>query len=454
MIRILSIILILTTIGITVGDGQNRVVGYYPDWVSGSMPVEDLDFSILTHVNHAFAWPSESGAVQTYAGMLDFDLNVSIHENGGYILLCFGGWGNSDGFSPMTSSAETRQTFISNVIEICQFYEYDGVDFDWEHPANSTETNNYTLLIEELRAATDTTFNNFLITMAIPAGNWSGQHYDLSELATHVDWFNAMTYDYHGTWTNHAGHNAPLYSSPSNDPDGSCHTGINYLLNSRGLDSEQVNLGMAFYGKEFNASAINASSTGGNVTYQYNQLPAFLDQGWSYHWDDVAQVPYMQNPESTRLITYDDPNSIALKCDYAGERELGGVMIWALGQDYISGQEVLLEAIRPYVSTIDWTTEDAVLSKTSQLSHNFPNPFNPITTIEYMIHEPSDVSLTIYDARGRHIKTLVSAWQAKGNYQVRWDGTSHTGLQSGNGIYLAHLYAGEYSSVIKMVYIK
>lgn len=443
----MTLLFVLFSSGLT----QNRVVGYYPEWVMSSMGVDELDFSILSHVNQSFAWPSASGEIQSYAGMLDVDVNVTIHENGGYISLCFGGWGNSAGFAPMTADPVSRANFISNVIETCQYYEYDGVDFDWEHPANSTETDNYTLLIEELRAATDEIFDNFLITMAIPAGNWSGQHYDLTALEPLVDWFNVMTYDYHGTWTTHAGHNSPLYSSPANDPDGSCHTSINYILNSRHLDPAKVNLGLAFYGKEFAASAINGASTGGNITYQYNDLIGFLDQGWSYHWDDVANNPYLQNPDMTRLITYDDPNSIALKCEYARTRELGGVLIWALGQDFVAGEEVLLEAVRDYATPIE---VPLLIPEDVQLLSNYPNPFNPITTIRYGLPEAAQVTLFIYDIKGRKVRSLIGEQQAAGSYEYQWNGMDDSGQPVSTGLYLTRLQAGSYTKTIKMLYLK
>jgi len=446
-IKSMTLLLFLFSSGMT----QNRVVGYYPEWVTSSMGAEELDFSILSHVNQAFAWPSASGEIQSYAGMLDVDVNVIIHENGGYISLCFGGWGNSAGFAPMTADPVSRANFISNVIETCQYYEYDGADFDWEHPANSTETDNYTLLIEELRAAADETFDNFLITMAIPAGNWSGQHYDLTALEPLLDWFNVMTYDYHGTWTTHAGHNSPLYSSPGNDPDGSCHTSINYILNSRHLDPAKVNLGLAFYGKEFAASAINGASTGGNITYQYNNVIGFLDQGWSYHWDDVANNPYLQNPEMTRLITYDDPNSIALKCEYARTRELGGVLIWALGQDFVSGEEVLLEAIRDYATSIE---EPSMIPEDVQLLSNYPNPFNPTTTLRFGLPQNSRASLVVYDIQGKLIKTLLREELPGGWHNVTWDGLTEARNPVTTGVYFARLKTGQSTKTIKMLFIK
>ena len=95
--------------------------------------------------------------------------------------------------------------------------------------------------------------------MAVPISNWSGQWLDMSALRPHVDFFNAMTYDFHGSWSSNAGHNSPLYQSPPGDPDGSVETGINYLVNTRGLPENKVNMGIPFWGKRYNTSTINGS---------------------------------------------------------------------------------------------------------------------------------------------------------------------------------------------------
>jgi len=84
----------------------------------------------------------------------------------------------------------------------------------------------------------------------------------------------------------------------------------------------------------------------------------------------------------------------------------------------------------------------------------YPNPFNPSTTIEYELPEHSDVSLVIYDIAGREVNTLVSTTQQAGSYNVTWDGTDHNGLHVAGGMYFARLQAGEYSSVVKMVYLR
>jgi len=88
------------------------------------------------------------------------------------------------------------------------------------------------------------------------------------------------------------------------------------------------------------------------------------------------------------------------------------------------------------------------------LIHNYPNPFNPSTTIEYDLPEYSEVSLVIYDVAGREVTTLISAPQLPGSYNVSWDGADLKGLQVAGGMYFARLQAGDYSSVVKMVYLR
>ena len=66
MHRIIRVSCLLILFNAITGTAQNRVVGYYPDWVIEGMPAEELDFGILTHVNHAFAWPTATGESDSY----------------------------------------------------------------------------------------------------------------------------------------------------------------------------------------------------------------------------------------------------------------------------------------------------------------------------------------------------------------------------------------------------
>jgi predicted outer membrane repeat protein len=88
------------------------------------------------------------------------------------------------------------------------------------------------------------------------------------------------------------------------------------------------------------------------------------------------------------------------------------------------------------------------------LDQNYPNPFNPSTTIRYGLPEESNVSLVIYDVRGQVIQTLESGHQSAGWYDKVWNGETANGKTISTGIYFARLVAGDYSQVIKMLYLK
>jgi hypothetical protein len=95
------------------------------------------------------------------------------------------------------------------------------------------------------------------------------------------------------------------------------------------------------------------------------------------------------------------------------------------------------------------------LPRVLELSQNFPNPFNPSTIISFEVtgtrSEPSQTNLTIYDLRGRKVRTLVNSWLEPGLHMVTWDGTDdHSGHVS-SGVYLYVLKYKEHTLTRKML---
>jgi len=88
------------------------------------------------------------------------------------------------------------------------------------------------------------------------------------------------------------------------------------------------------------------------------------------------------------------------------------------------------------------------------LQQNFPNPFNPSTTIRYGLPEDSNVSLIIYDIRGNVVQTLESSAKSAGWYELVWNGQTNDGRTISTGLYFARIVAGDYNQVIKMLYLK
>ena len=90
------------------------------------------------------------------------------------------------------------------------------------------------------------------------------------------------------------------------------------------------------------------------------------------------------------------------------------------------------------------------------LANNYPNPFNPATTIKYALPQAADVELTVYNVLGQPVRTLVAENQSAGRYVVEWDATNDSGHSLSSGMYFYHLEAGggEFREVKKMLLLK
>ena len=89
------------------------------------------------------------------------------------------------------------------------------------------------------------------------------------------------------------------------------------------------------------------------------------------------------------------------------------------------------------------------------LANNYPNPFNPATTIKYALPQAADVELTVYNVVGQPVRTLVAEHQSAGRYVVEWDATNDNGHSLSSGMYFYRLEAGgEFREVKKMLLLK
>jgi hypothetical protein len=89
------------------------------------------------------------------------------------------------------------------------------------------------------------------------------------------------------------------------------------------------------------------------------------------------------------------------------------------------------------------------LPKEFKLYENYPNPFNPTTTIKYDIANNSFVKLVVYDLAGKEVETLVSNNLQAGSYEATWSGSNYA-----SGVYFAKIEAGSYRHIIKMLMVK
>ena len=173
--------------------------------------------------------------------------------------------------------------------------------------------------------------------------------------------------------------------------------------------------------------------------------------GWTYAWDTLSQVPYLVDPGKTNLDSFDDSSSIALKCLYAKSSGLSGVMIWALGEDLWGGGQPLMSSVARAMSTATGVVSRPVESVPGGfiLYGNYPNPFNPSTTVRYGLSGRSMVTLVVYNAIGQEVARLAGGLQEAGVHELRFDAGSLA-----SGVYIYRLTAGGFSAQRPMVYLK
>lgn len=366
-------------LAVSLARGDVWRTGYYPGWEQATMPASQLEFAALTHVIHFAATPNGDGTLNVSANGLtaarSADLIARAHQAGRQVLLCVGGAGTQAGFQGAASPGN-RTGFINNILSLITSRGYDGVDIDWE-PLPVGDASSFTNLIRELRGALNGLTGPTLLTVAAgaypPYGDPPGAHYAMyASLQDALDQINVMTYDLSGpypgwvTWFN-----SPLYDGGYRFPStGGLVPSLDGALDNflgAGVAAGRLGLGIAFYGYVWTGAS--GAPTVGVVfprqswtvapTMTAVRYRAIMDdyyQSNRYHWDAGAQSAYLSitnaNPTNNIFLSYDDARAAQAKVSYARNRGLGGVMIWALGQDYTPGQpEPLLQAIKQALAT-------------------------------------------------------------------------------------------------------
>ena len=318
------------------------VLGYYPSWKRAEFDPAKIRWENLTHINHAFIKPDAEGNLVVPPDYLDPELVAAAHARGVKVDVSMGGWGNCEGFAPTVADPAKREKLIGQILDFCKTNGYDGVDIDWEFVSGPDERDDFTAFIKELSVRLRSQSPPLLLTAAVPSGGNHGQWIAYEDLVEDFDLIGFMTYDYHGEWTDHAGHNAPLYSC-GDDPCGSVDASYRYAL-MRKIPPAKIVLGIPFYGRSFEAEGLykKAARYG---SFDYAETIALEDAGWRYNWDFCAQVPYLRSPDGGTVLCFDDMRSVYRKCRYVLDKGAAGVIIWEITADSVNGAPHLLDII-------------------------------------------------------------------------------------------------------------
>jgi chitinase len=189
---------------------------------------------------------------------------------------------------------------------------------DWEHPADPQQGRDFLALLATIRLHLPD--EEYILTAALPAGQWALQHIDLSRAQEYLDYINLMAYDFTGPWTSTAGHHAQLYSGTSDEPSGSA--AVNYIK-STGFPSAKILLGVPVYGRSF-LGAHGPGDTydghgGEDGTFEYKQLP----RPGAEEIVDTERVAAFCVGADGGFVTYDNPETVRIKGRFCKSEDLG-----------------------------------------------------------------------------------------------------------------------------------
>jgi hypothetical protein len=157
---------------------------------------------------------------------------------------------------------------------------------------------------------------------------------------------------------------------------------------------------------------------------------------------------------STRFGDSDTQYALCIAASLLGDIAVGG---WFKGSvDFGGGPLTSAGGSDAFVAKLADPPPTAALPPFtgSRLAQNRPNPFNPVTMIDYELEHPGPVLLQVRDASGRHVITLVNCTLPAGRHVAHWDGTNERGARVASGAYFYTLTAGRFVTTRKLVVLK
>lgn len=366
------------------------------------LPPENIPWDLYTHLDYFVATtgsePDEDLKIEDEDNLKAVVSGAKSH--GVSISLCVGGWTGSKYFSKLVADEDSRNKFAQAFLRAVKKYGLDGVDLDWEYPnvpgldGNILSRDDSANFLKFLKVLRNVLGPDSRISAAVSVhgfmgadGNYLKDHKPFSD---YLDFITIMAYDlYSPSSTELAGPNAPLFDT-CNDPSVkfSASQAVE-TWTSTGFPASKILLGLPAYGYQYTmlSSDLQYTNFSGNTsltslffskfdkgvqaptdvktgsastcdgeadghTFHYKDLVncGLLDKdgvhglkGFTRHYDKCSKTPFLFNPSSKILISYDDPRSFARKSRFVKSKGLGGVNVFDATGD--THERALLKAI-------------------------------------------------------------------------------------------------------------
>ena len=371
----------------TATNDEQIVVAYFnvtPSTYPGSKDFTNIDVLNYhpAHIEASAMGYAEGNAIIThnYSAQLDSWKQKAYAQNPDIKFVFTVANGNISVFESWFTSLDRARRLAKEMLSIIETYGFDGLDIDYEFPQGGSNTKRYYVqFMKSMREGFDALSaengKEYILSMAVPAGDWAFSLFDMPELAKYVSYFNIMSYDLHvGNATKNITHH---HTNPCADPTpgfegGSVEEDI-ALYREMGIPDDKIVVGIGMYGRRWtNVPNVNnglyqsgtLDETTNEAYLHYSVIKSAYEnkKGYVKYWDDVAKAPYLYNAEQGVFITYDDEQSAEIKCNLAASEGVRGVMVF----DYVTTDNIgffdkvqtwLDEGMHTHVYTSEITAE-------------------------------------------------------------------------------------------------
>lgn len=348
-----------------------RTCVYYSDWSIYERKhfPEDIPLDVVTNIFYAFFnVEPNTGEVKLSDQWADTDIEFhsSYHEDkkiNGLLARFFeikkhhrqikvsmsiGGWSNGENFKKGTNSEAKLKKFVDSALDKMVQYGFDGIDLDWEYPETKKEAGvllqimrNLRIGMRDLEREKGLEKDSYLLTIASPAFEEKLKNFQIQAMDTYLSFWNLMTYDFAGEWSEKAGYHCNLYKKSEDEL--CADDSVNFFI-SNGINPAKLTLGMANYGRSFantkgyghSFSGVGSGSSDETGIWNYNKLPF---RGAIEEYDHESVIAHCYDSRNKVFVSYDNIHSVFEKAKYVTNKGLGGGMWWESCGDRYNDEE-------------------------------------------------------------------------------------------------------------------